>query len=217
MPDLFEILDPRSVAGPGNKYTYFLPGPGRIEAIGNGDLVKVWMRAIPASDKWDSERMWVRVISISPDWLEGILESDPSDMPGVTRGATIRMPPTYVMDVIFQNNDVEATLPPDPRREFWERCLVDQAVLDGELPVHLIWREEPSLTRDEDEYADSGWRIRGDMRGISDEQLRERKIAYVALGAVLNRDDAWLDLIDEPVGVAYEKDFDRDKFVRSFV
>ena len=53
------------------------------------------------------------------------------------------------------------------------------------------------------------------MRNISEAQLRERKIAYVALGAVLNRDDSWVGLIDEPVGAAYEKDFDLGEFVRS--
>lgn len=183
-------------------------------AIDKGDLVKVTMRAIPASDKWDAERMWVKVLSTAPGWLEGSLESQPDDMPRVLRGTTVRLPRTHVMDVIFENPEKEAGLPPDPRREFWERCLVDQAVLDGELPVHYLYREEPKLPQDGDKFADSGWRIRGDLRGVSAEQLAERKIAYVALGAVLNQDDSWVSLIDEPSGAAYEKDFGLGVFLR---
>jgi hypothetical protein len=75
--------------------------------------------------------MWVKVLSAESDWLEGTLESEPDDMPLVPKGLTVRLPRTHVMDVIFEDPEREATLPPDPRREFWERCLVDQAVLDG--------------------------------------------------------------------------------------
>ena len=40
-------------------------------------------------------------------------------------------------------------------------------------------------------------------------------MSYVAIGLVLNADDTWLHLIDEPVGSKYIKDFDRDEFVKS--
>lgn len=213
MPDLYEILDPRPVANSA-KYTYFLPAPGRIEAIGNGDLVKITMQAIPASEKWDAERVWLRVFSASPSWLDCTLESEPFDIPGVAKGTTVRVPRTHVLDVIFEDPEVEAAFPIKPRREYWQRCLVDQAVLNGEIPVHYVWREKPDLGKCDDQYPDSGWRIRGDMRNISEAELREREVAYVALGAVLNRDDSWIELIDEPEGVAYEKDFDRGEFVR---
>jgi len=213
MSDLYEVVDPRPIA-PSARYTYFLPPAARLAAIGRGDLVKVTLRAIPASEKWDAERMWVRVQSAESDWLEGTLESEPDDMPLVPRGITVRLPRTHVMDVIFEDPDREETLPPDPRREFWERCLVDQAVLDGELRVHYLYREEPNQTRDGDEFPDSGWRIRGDLRGVLDDQIAERKVAYAALGAVLNHDDSWLALIDEPAGAAFERDFDRGVFIR---
>lgn len=214
MSELYQILDPRPIATRATKYTYFLPPPERIAAVSESDLVKVTMRPIPPSDKWEAERVWVKVLSATTDWLEGTLENEPFDMPLIVKGATIRIPRTHIVAVIFQNPDIEATLPIDNRRQFWERCLVDQAVLDGMLPVHAVWREHPDLTKPDDEFTDSGWRIRGDMRGATEEQLRERKFAYVALGAVLNNDDSWIDLIDEPVGADYEKDFDRGVFVR---
>jgi hypothetical protein len=69
------------------------------------------------------------------------------------------------------------------------------------------------MTKEDDRFPDSGWRIRGDPRGASVEQLGSREVAYIALGAVLNRDDTWLHLIDEPVGARFEKDFERGIFV----
>ena len=69
------------------------------------------------------------------------------------------------------------------------------------------------MTKEGDKFPDSGWRIRGDTRGSLTEQLRSRKAAYVALGAVLNRDDSWLHLIDEPVGARFEKNFEKGVFV----
>jgi hypothetical protein len=213
VPELYEIIDPRPIAASA-RYTYFLPSAARLGAVGNGDLVKVTMRAVPPSDKWDAERMWIKVRSAEPDWLEGTLDSQPDDMPKLSKGASIRVPRTHVIDVLFENADKEKAVPIEPRREFWERCWVDQAVLDGDLPIQYVYREEPEPMQDGDKYPDSGWRIRGDMRGVSEEKLAERKIAYVALGAVLNKDDSWVHLIDEPTGVAYDKNFEQGVFVR---
>ena len=212
MPEPYEIVDPRPIAASA-KYTYFLPPEDRLNAVGAGDLVQIVMRAIPPSEKWDAERVWVRAASASLGWIEGTLESEPDDMPLLTKGAVIRVPRTHVVNVLFENSDKESTLQSDPRREFWERCLVDQAVIDGELPVEYIYREAPDMKRDGDKFPDSGWRIRGDTRGISKEELASREVAYVALGVVLNQDDSWVHLIDEPVGSAYERDFERGVYV----
>jgi hypothetical protein len=209
--DLYEILDPRPAAASA-RYTYFLPTAERLRAIGAGDLVKVTMRAIPPSEKWDAERVWVRVRAANPGWIEGSLDSQPDDMPLLAEGATVRAPRTHVIDIIFDDPDKDAALW-TPRREYWDRCLVDQAVLDGELLVHYICREAPDLGQDGDKFPDSGWRVRGDMRGASEDELAKRAVAYVALGAVLNRDDSWVQFIDKPVGSAFERDFERGVFV----
>lgn len=68
-------------------------------------------------------------------------------------------------------------------------------------------------TREGDKFPDSGWRVIGDLRNVSEEDIAERKLAYVAIGAVLNRDDSWLHLVDAPVGSAFERDFERGVFV----
>jgi hypothetical protein len=35
------------------------------------------------------------------------------------------------------------------------------------------------------------------------------------VGVVLNKDDTWLHLIDEPIGARFEKDFERGVFISS--
>jgi hypothetical protein len=213
MSDLYEVLDPRPIAASA-PYTFFLPHDDVIAAISQGDLVQATIRSIPPSDQYDAERMWVRVKSTTPEWLEGKLESQPVDMPNLPVGATIRLRRSYVISVILDDPGRTSPAARHQQRDYRARCLVDQCVINGELKVGYLYREVPEPTKDGQKFPDSGWRIRGDMRGTSIEELAQRKAAFVALGAVLNRDDSWLHLIDEPVGARFEKDFENGLFVR---
>lgn len=93
---------------------------------------------------------------------------------------------------------------------------MDACVLDGVEPVEFIYREEPDMHEEGDKYPDSGWRIRGRMGNASDEEMDARIPKYVALGAVLNRDDSWLKHIDAPVGTRLMRDFQADSYVEEF-
>jgi hypothetical protein len=211
VPALYEVVDPRPIADLA-PYTYFLPDPEVLHAIRAGDYVKAVIKAVPPSEKYDAERMWIEIKSVEEGWLEGELDSEPQDMPNLVRGSKIRLLLSHAVDVIINNPLRAAALTnKPPSREYWDRCLVDKAVLDGDLTVEYIYREVPDMGQEDDEFPDSGWRIRGDTRGIP---LDGREIAYVALGVVLNRDDSWLHLIDEPIGSRFEKDYDKDEFVR---
>ena len=81
--------------------------------------------------------------------------------------------------------------------------MVDKTVLDGVSQVKFLYREAPFETEYGEIYPDSGWRIRSKKRAFSEKFDRP---AYVALGAVLNRDDSWLHLIDKRLGSVFERD-----------
>lgn len=206
----FTLDDPRPIAAEA-RYTYFLPQPETLAALAPGDLVKLVFRGAPASRQWDAERMWVQVTEIGPDGLVGRLDNDPSDMPQLKAGQTVRFQLWHVVDVDFADAQ-RAPVVLEPR-QYWERCLVDDCVLYEGVPVGYLYREAPEDWEDDGKFPDSGWRIRGDFRGVAPEALEARTSSYVALGAVLNRDDSWLDLIDQPIGSAFDRDFERDVYV----
>jgi hypothetical protein len=212
MSELYKVLDPRPNAAEA-PYTYFLPDAELINAVCVGDYVQAIIRASPPSEEYDAERMWIQVSLAQPEWLEGTLDSEPLDMPNLPRSTIMRVPRSHVINVVLADPG-RIPLTVKPKREYWARCMVDQCVLDGELAVGYLYREPPDLTKEGDKFPDSGWRIRGDMRGPLMEQADSRKVAYVALGLVLNQDDSWLHLIDEPVGAKFGKDFNKGVFVR---
>ena len=68
---------------------------------------------------------------------------------------------------------------------------------------------------DGDKYPDSGWRIRGTEGAIAEDERLEKTAEYIALGAVLNRNDSWLSLIDEATGNAFQWNDDLQSFVKT--
>lgn len=208
------VLDPRAVAEDA-PYTYFLPSENELLALAPGDLAKITIRSVPPSRAWDAERMWVEIVEASGEELIGRLDNEPSDMPQLHHGARITFRRSDVIDLIWNDDRTVPPPPPSPRRDYWDRCLVDDCVLSGEASVHYLYREEPEDAQEDDSYADSGWRIRGDYRDVPDEELDAREVHYVALGAVLNHDDSWLDLIDAPVGSAFLRNWQTGSFERA--
>ena len=111
----YEVLDPRPFAA-STPYTYFLPDLELLRAIGAGDHVKAVIRAVPPSEKYDAERMWIWINSVEVDWLEGELDSEPKDMPSLPRGSTIRLPLLYAIDAII-NDPLQLQHCPSSRHE----------------------------------------------------------------------------------------------------
>jgi hypothetical protein len=210
----FVFVDPRPIAAEA-PYTYYLPPPEKVAAVEPGDLVKVLISAVPPSEEFHAERVWVCVASIEGDRFEGVLDSSPSDIPALKKGDALAFDRHLIIDTFFVVNPAkEDALPPDPRRWYWGRCLVEKGVVDGDLLVHYLYREEPDMAKEGDKDPDSGWRIRGDMRNCSDEELEAREVQYIAIGRVLNSDDSWLQLIDEPIGSAFVRDFKTGRYER---
>jgi len=202
----YSLDDPRPYAKE-SPYTFFLPSQMELDNIAIGDDVKLIFRGRPKSRKYGAERMWVQVTVISQTALEGILKNHPSDMPQIKPGDRVQFQRFHVAAT---DKIVEGT----PQvRDYWDRCLVDRCVIDDCALVHFLYREEPDMAQEGDTYPDSGWRIRGDYRGLTDAEINARRMEYVALGLVLNADDSWLHLIDEPIGARFIRDFKTGGFV----
>lgn len=207
----YEIDDPRPIATEA-PYTYFLPSENELLAVAPGDLVKLIIRSIPPSDEYDAERMWVTVTATEPYAMRGTLGNKPYDMPHLDVGAEIVFCRSDIIDILWDESRLVEPPARPPRREYWERCLVETCVGEGGMPVGYLYREEPDMAEEGDEFPDSGWRIRGDSRGATEEEIDARTVTYVALGRVLNCDDSWLHLIDAPVGSSFLRNWETGEF-----
>lgn len=203
--------DPRPTAAMA-PYTFYLPSTERIAAIGPGDQVKAIFRPAPANRRYDAERMWLTVIEAGPEHLTGTLDNDPLDIPQLRAGMSIVLPRSHVIDIDW----AEGHEGPDerPRRWYWERCFVDDCVVGGRSHADYLYREEPDMTREGDIDHDSGWRIRGTQHAIDEDAKNGRGAQYIAIGAVLNQDDRWLSLIDEPIGEHFQWWEEEQRYVR---
>lgn len=200
LPDGISLRDPRQdhLESP---YTFFMPASEIVEAIEPRDIVKAIF--CDRDGGYDAERMWVLVEEVSGENLIGCLDNEPSDMMNLKCGDRVVVPKTHVIDVDpFESRELPAAT---KVRQYWNRCLVDDCVLNGRSPVDYLYREEPDMTKDGDKDQDSGWRIRGAEDEIETDKRTDKAIHYVALGAVLNQNDSWLHLIDSPIGMAFQR------------
>lgn len=208
----YAIEDPRPIAADA-PYTFYLPSENERLAVSPGDLVKLMFRSVPASREWDAERIWVTVTEIDSPRLTGTLANHPLDMPQLKEGDPVTFDRGHILDIDWRADRGRPPPTAPARREYWDRCFVDDQILDGRLKVEYLYRQEPDPPREGDAYPDSGWRIRCDTRGLTDAEYDNPSFSYIALGKVLNRDDSWLHLIDTPVGSAFLRDWATGGFV----
>jgi hypothetical protein len=182
-PACYEIDDPRINAARA-PYTYFLPSPERVALLLPGDLAKLVIRPVPGGRKYDAERMWIKITKIEGENLFGLLDNQPFDIPSLDPGAPVAFKAWHVIECIMMDPARDQYFQLDNQRDYYDRCMVDQCVLDGETKVGFLYREEPDLTQEGDKYPDSGWRIRGDLRNLTDEDIDAREVAETILGFI---------------------------------
>lgn len=200
----YEIVDPRPIAKE-SPYTFFLPSAVDLARLEPGHVAKLMFCGLPEQNV---ERMWVRIESKEPEGWTGKLDNVPFDMPQLRLGDAIRFHPWQ----IIQTSADETGDQPD-HREYWDRCFVDPLILSGDGKVHYLERVEPEGMEEGRKYPDSGWRIYGrEIELGEDGPDVEFEMEYLALGVVLNKDDSWLDLIDEPVGSEFRRDFQTGRY-----
>lgn len=210
LPVGIALEDPRPTAASA-RYTYFMPFPEELTALGPGDGVKAIFHERAGGREYDGERMWVLVERIENGFVVGKLDNEPYDMPSIRLGDPVRIPLTHVIDCNFAAAKPAPLFP--QRREYWERCFVDACVVEGRSHVDYFYREEPDMTQEGDKDPDSGWRIRGTEEAIAEDERLGEKPMYIALGKVLNQDDRWIHLIDSPTGSAFQWDPARGDYI----
>jgi len=206
----YEIDDPRPIAKKA-PYTFYLPSDGELQLLGIGDEVKAIFKSIPIY-ALGGERMWMVIDKIDGDNLSRILSNEPQDMPQLKKGHRIDFFRWQIIDIVWKDLEKENKIPSKPEKQIWDRCMVDQEVLDGTARVGYVYRENPNLAGDDDKYPDSGWRIRADERDVTDEEYNNPKPAYIAIGKVLNQDDSWLHLINAEIGAKFLRNQETEKF-----
>jgi len=206
----YEIDDPRPIAKK-SPYTFYIPSTEKLQSLDIGDEVQIIFRSIPVY-AIGGERMWVVIDKVEGDNLSGLLGNEPDDMPQLKKGARIDFFRWQIIDVVWKNPEKTKSLSSEPEKQVWDRCMVDQEILNGTARVGYLYREEPDLGSDDDKYPDSGWRIRADVRDLTDEEYEDPKPAYIAMGKVLNNDDSWIHLIDSKIGSRFLRNPETEKF-----
>jgi hypothetical protein len=185
-------------------YTFFIPLREERVQIGVGDLVKLGFEYEWQTQQYGGESMWVKVTTKSGLSFEGTLENEPWEK-GLEPGLAVKFGIENILDIEWANPDDHAEF--HAHHTFLGRCLVDDCVIYDAVPVQYIYREEPEPFEEGETYPDSGWRIRGQFDHPGAPALGERKLSYVALGAVLNQDDSFLPMLSAEVGAAFERNF----------
>ena len=168
------------------KYTYYLPSNAALNLLSVGDAVKIVFSCDVENDKgWSAERMWVQITEISNNQYEGYLDNDPYYIPDIEAGDLVKFESKHIIQISIDDpipNTVDKYIP---------RCYVTGSILDGDQKVTRLFKEEPE--ENENDY--SGWTFLSEK---DDEQYLNdsNNWHYVSLGAVLNKDDRFIELLE---------------------
>jgi len=184
-----------------NKYTFFKSPREAIALVRPGDIVKlIFLFESSDPEAPRAERMWVIVERIDGDGrFFGRLDNQPRWIQDLKPDDGVAFDARHIINTPYDSDD-------NLVERYIKRCYVTQRVLRDGAKVGYLYREAPD--RDDD----SGWRFTaGDE---SDEYMDDAdNAAYVSVGAVLSKDDSFIDLLDAPAGAAFQWDGRAKAFV----
>jgi len=175
------------------RYTYYLPSKAAIKLLSAGDAVKIVFLCDVENDKdWTAERMWVQITKRGLLGFEGYLDNDPYYIPDIKSGDKINFKSKHIIQMSIEDPQ------PNIIDKYIPRCYVSDSILHGKKLVTRLFREKPK--KDEDNY--SGWTLYSD----DDEEEYLNKSSnwhYVSLGAVLNKCDQFINLLESEYNTEY--------------
>ncbi|MBS3111757.1 DUF2185 domain-containing protein [Candidatus Woesearchaeota archaeon] len=170
-------------------YTFYVPSKKIIDKLKKGNFVKLLFE-IKDKTAPNTEKMWVKINKRKGNTFIGNLDNDPVEIKDLKHNDEIKFEAKHIIstDIDDEDNIVE---------RYIKRCLVSKKVFDKKK-VGYIRRVKPN-NKD-----DSGWELYvGDE---TDQYLNDSKnVMVVSLGAILNIDDSFIDLLDSPTGSEFEK------------
>lgn len=186
-------LEDAAAIAAANPYTFYKPDAQVIAKVTVGEIVKlIFCFESDDPEAPRAERMWVVVESIDGQGgFSGTLDNRPHHIQDLQQGDRIHFRDIHIVNTTHDDHD-------NLVERYIARCYVTNRVLRDGGKVGYLYREAPD--RDDD----SGWRI---MAGDESQDYMDDpdNIAYVSLGAVLSRDDAFVALLDSAVGSAFER------------
>jgi hypothetical protein len=180
-------------------YTFYRPSEAIIDSLKTGDIVKLIFRF--ESDEPNmpvAERMWVMIEVINDDGtFVGKLDNDPFHIKDIKAGNEVIFSREHIIQYdTIDDLDIEDT---NDITKYLKKCFVSNHIMHYGYKVGRLYREEPD---DEDE---TGWTFMSDYE--TQEYVDDSKnLQYIAIGKVLNIDNSFINLLDEPVGSTYVRD-----------
>lgn len=180
-------------------YTYYQPSLALLKTLKVGELVKLTF--VYAEDV-ASERMWVKIKEIKDDFsFIGNLRNQLSSSDVLLVDDEISFEAKHISDIYekFEESIVD---------EYHDRCITIVRILDGEDSIGFIYFEEPHTLENVDDYISTGITILSGNE--TDEYVNNvDNLRFVSLGAVLNLDDSFIDLLTlENIGKSFERNSD---------
>ena len=181
-------------------YTFYKPSDGVLDKLKAGDVVKLVIeQKLPGSNVNSAQRASVEIMELSGEKYTGRLLSRPDCIEGV--GPLVEFEGRNVFDTAYlDNQSVEL-------ERYAQHCKVANGVLYEHEKIFLLKRAPPDKDRD------SGWTMLGenDFDEFIDDPY---ETALVSIGVVLNIEDTFIHLLDEPIGSEFLWDKAKNSFVK---
>lgn len=201
----WNLIDADAIAQE-SKYTFYKPSQRIIEKLKPGNICKlIFSFESDNAEDPDAERMWVLIDGIDNNKYVGRLDNEPFYIKDLKAGDIITFEPKHIIDLDVEDDE------PNIVEKYVDLCFATKKIIYEKSKIGYCYREEP-MEKEKKGFKDSGWRfLNGDE---TQEYLDDAENSqFVSLGRILNMDDSFLELLENPIGSAFERDKQTGQFI----